>query len=196
MRSIATVLVLGLLAAAPAHASFLEVTFTGTVTSNQGNSFTAGQTINGSFGYETSNGTIANFQVAGVSAQPPFNTIVQVAPAVLNPFSAIYEAQTSPVQQGGNQNQTFNLDLEALNTFPTMDPAAILTLPNLLSVLDLNSADIAYSNFGFYTATAAGTNVSAVSAALTGLAVGVPEPASLLLLAVPLVGSALLRRRA
>ena len=195
MRNISTFVLLSLLAAAPARAALLDASFSGTVNTQQGTSFAPGDAISAAFEFDTVRHTFNAFTIGGVSIQAPFDSTVSTSPG-LNPFSALFTAQASPVQLGSPLNQTFTLDLEAATTFPTDNPVALLVDPNLLSELDPS-----LTHFGFYIANPDGTNIRSVDASLS-LAPGsfsvtttVPEPASFALLLAPALGFVALRRR-
>jgi hypothetical protein len=180
--------------AAPADAAIYNTTFSGTVTATQGTTYATGNAVTGSFTYDSGTNTFLNFTIGNQSAVQPFTSSVSVAPGgVIGPYSAFFTAQYSPVQQTGSQNETFTLDLEALDKFSQSTALGILTDPTLASQLDPT-----LSQFTFYLADANGTNIRSLTASLSTVNTAntaVPEPASLLLLAAPMLGFAVARRR-
>lgn len=191
LRVLAPVLLLA--AAVPARAAILDVTFSGAVSAEQNTSFAIGQTISGEFRYQTESGQYLSFTIGGTSISAPFTSSAKIA---TDQYTALYQAQLSPVTAGGSVNSTYTLDLEAISTFPvtgnsTADAVALLTNAGQLATnLDPSS------QFGFYNATASGTNVTSVTASLSTLSVAVPEPATLALVLGSVAGLGLLRRRA
>ena len=190
LRFLAPVLLIS--AALPARAAILDVTFSGPVTTEQNAAFTVGQTISGEFLYRTDTNQYLSFTIGGTSIQPPYTSSANLA---VDEYTALYQAQSSPVATGGSTNSTYTLDLEAIGVFPvtgnsTADAVSLLTNTSQLATnLDPSS------DFGFYNATASGTNVTSVTAALTTLKVAVPEPATLALIMTSIAGLGFLRRR-
>jgi hypothetical protein len=192
MRKIISLLVPGLLLgalAAPADAAIYSTSFSGTVTQQTGTALSVGGAISGAFVYSSDQGRFLSFTVDGASATPPYASVVSTTPGA-NPFTALFEAQNSAVQQGGT-NQTFSLDLEALTSFKNATALAILADPTLKSQLDPS-----LSQFSYFIGNADGTGIRSVTAALTvsSLNTAVPEPVSLALLAAPVFGVVLRRR--
>ena len=181
-------------AAAPARAALIELSFAGTVSTQQGTSYLPGQTINGELNYDPGSNTITAFTIGAYSVQPQYASSAYIS---IDQYSAIYMAQTSPVAQGTSTNQTFALDLEAITTFPytgnpTSDAVALLTNRSQIPA----NLDPAASNFSFYIANADGTNIQSLNATLLPNSVELPEPASLpILLTGLLVSLGVLRRR-
>lgn len=183
-------------AAAPARAANLDVKFTGTVQSQSGSAVSVGSRISGEFVYQTESSRYGFFTIAGLSVSPGFVSTAQFS---LDLYSALYQAQISAVQQGGNVNQSFVLDLEGLNPWSSASAVTLLTDPaQIASNTDLasNPNSFSPSTFGYYIADASGNNVNRVSATLETLSVAVPEPATLTLLGTGLVALFVRRRRA
>ena len=196
MRQILSLLAPGLLLAAlaaPADAAIYSTSFSGTVTQQTGTTNSVGSTVNGAFVYSSDAGGFVSFTIDGVSATPPYTSIVSATPGV-NPYSVLFEAQTSAVQQGGTTNRNFALDLEGPfpGGFSSSTALGILTSPTLKSQLDPT-----LSQFSYLIANANGTAIQSLTAALTisSLNTAVPEPVSLALLAAPVLGVVLRRRR-
>ena len=199
MKYTLSVLAIAALAAAvPAHATVYDVNFTGTVYQTTGATGQAiGDTVMGHFDLDSTSGNFLDFTVAGQSVPSGFQSFASIGPAETD---AIYTAQVSPVAAGTPTNSTFSLDLSALSNWPSSDSAfTLLTDANQLATnLDTvtNPASAFPSTFNYYTANSDGTNVVALDADLTSLAVTAsPEPASFALLGSSLLGLGLFFRR-
>lgn len=199
MRTILGLLAAGLLAAAPAHAAIYSSTFSGAVTQQTGAGLTVGSTVTGSFAYSSDASRFLNFTINGISAAQPFlSTVTTVPVAVSNPFEAIYTASTSIPQGNGTTNSAFTLDLLANTSFASANALTILTTPTLGSQIETlaNSFDGNFSDFTYSTGSAtAVTRSFTVALNPTTLVTQVPEPATLALLAAPMLGLILRRRR-
>ncbi len=179
--------------AAPAHATIYAANFTGSVSTSINTSLAIGNTVSGSFVYDSASAAYTSFKVDGFSATAPFTSYATVSPGgTSNPVSAFFSAAQSVVQGTGTVNRTFTLDLEALNNFNGPSALAILSTPGLFAQLDTVSFP---SNFSYVTSPGNGTPTTNLTATLTSLSTTVPEPASMALLAVPMLGMALRRRR-
>lgn len=191
---------MALTAAAPAGAAVIDARFTGAVASQTGTALAIGSAITGEFLYDTAAGAYLSFTVDGASVPTGFASSASLTPDRLQ---ATYQAQISPVSQGGTVNNTFAVTLEGLAPFPTGDAVALLTSAQLAANLDTaGSPNSAFpSTFGYYMSNADGTSIRQVSANLasinvtsTGAPTGVPEPASLALVAAALLGVGMGRR--
>ncbi|HTA47727.1 MAG TPA: hypothetical protein VK789_35055 [Bryobacteraceae bacterium] len=166
--------------AAPSHAAAIyTVNFTGTVYQTQGaTGVSVGNTVRGHFNLDGSTGNFLDFTIAGQSAAPGFLSSVSIGPAL---YDAIYSAQVSPVALGTPGNNSFFVDLSSLATWPSTDTAYTLLsdtsqLPTNLDTAN-NPLSMFPSTFGYYTASANGTDVVALSANLTSVRVeATPEP--------------------
>jgi hypothetical protein len=182
---------LAAVAAAPAQAGPIYiVNFTGIVAQTQGaTGQTVGSTVTGHFDLDSATGNFLDFMIAGKSVAAGYTSSASIVPALTD---AIYTAQVSPVLALGIPNSTFSLDLSSLTSWPSTDTAyTLLTdksqLPANLDTIT-NPLSAFPSTFDYYTANANGTNVVALSANLTSItAIATPEPASLTLVAVPLL---------
>lgn len=175
----------------PAHATLIDAKFSGTVGSQTNTSFMVGAAIVGEFVYDTVVAKYLSFTIGGQSVAPGYTSSASITPDL---YSAIYQAQVSPVQQGGAINSTFTVDLEGLNPWPFNNAVALLLNAGQLA----SNLDTGLSSFGFYTANANGTGVRSVSALLTGIQVSasaVPEPSSAALLLIGFTAIGLRRFR-
>lgn len=173
-----------------AHAALLDVTFSGLVQSQNGSSFSVNMPITGEFVFDTVSASYLSFSVGGQSVATGYNSSAGITPDF---YSALYEAQVSPVAQGSISNSSFSVDLEGLNKWSSSDPAALLIDTSQLSA----NLDTGNSSFGFYTANSDGTAIQSATASLTTIQVTpVPEPTSvaLMLVGVAAVGLRRVRR--
>jgi hypothetical protein len=182
-----------------AQAAVLDVKFSGTVQSHIGTSFADNAPISGEFFLNSSTGKYLSFNIGGYSVAPGFESKADISP---DQYSALYTAQVSPVTQGGI-NSTFSLDLEGVNKWTSFnDAVGLLTdtsqIPSNLNIKPNNTPyDSTFSNFGFYTGNADGTNIKQLTASLNSIAVStVPEPENFELMMVGwlVIGIRLARR--
>ncbi len=196
MTKLSTLLLVGLVvtaAALPAKAAIYSTSFTGNVTNSTNTTNAVGSTITGSFTYSSDTSQYLNFSIDGFSATQPFISVATtITGGAINPISAFYAANQSVTQGTGTTNRTFTLDLEALTNFGTNNALALLTTPNLFSLLDTTTIG---SDFSYVNSSATGTGTTNLVATLTSLSTTVPEPASLALLAAPVLGMVFRRRR-
>ena len=176
----------GAAAAMPAAATVIDAKFSGTVASQTSTSFAVGAAISGEFLYDTAAAQYLSFVIGGQSVASGFASTAAVTP---DRYSAIYQAQLSPVPLPGTRNDTFTVDLEGQNPWPSNDAVALLTNGSQLA----SNLDTTLSSFGFYDAAANGTDVHSLNATLSTVQIAaVPEPSTAVLL---LLGVAAVARR-
>ena len=199
MRTLLGLLAAGVLTAAPAHAAIYSSAFSGAVTQQTGAGLTVGTTVTGSFAYSSDASRFLNFTINGISAAQPLVSTVTISPTgISNPYEVIYTASTSIPQGSGTTNSAFTLDLLAYTNFASSNALTILNTPNLGSQLETqaNSFDGNFSDFTYYTGSATAVTKSfTVALNPNSLVTQVPEPATLALLAAPMLGMILRRRR-
>ena len=178
--------------ARPAAAEVIDAKFLGQVATQTNTSFAVGSAIDGEFVYDTATSRYLSFVVGGQSVAPGFLSSATITPDL---YSAIYQAQLSPVPLPGSRNSTFTVDLEGQHPWPSNNALALLTDASQLAT----NLDRSLSNFGYYNANGDGTDVHSLSATLSALQVSaVPEPGTAALMLVGLAAAArrLGRRRA
>jgi hypothetical protein len=184
-------------AASPAHATIIDATFNGTVASQSGTTATVGQAITGEFIYDTLLSAYTKFTVGSASISAGYASRATLTP---DRFSALFQAQISPVSQGGTVNRTFTVDLEGLSPWTAANAVAVLTSAQFATNLDTagNPASTFPSTFGYNLSNSDGSGTQRVTANLAAIRVAttnVPEPASLGLVAAALLGLRFGRRR-
>lgn len=168
----------------PVAADVIDAKFSGLVAAQANTSFATGSAINGEFVYDTATSRYLSFVIGGQSVAPGFLSTATLTPDL---YSAIYQAQLSPVPLPGTRNSTFTVDLEGQNPWPSNNALALLTNTSLLA----NNLDRSLSNFGYYNANADGTDVHSVNATLSAFQVSaVPEPGTAVLMLVSLAAIA------
>lgn len=171
-----------------ANASVIDARFNGTVTTQTNTTFAVGGVIAGEFFYDTALQRFLSFTIGGRSVAPGYTSSASMTP---DRFSAIYQAQVSPVSGGAN-NSTFAVDLEGINPWSTGNAITLLLNAAQLAT----NLDTTFSTFGFFTGNADGTNVSSLTASLAAIRVtAVPEPGSVGLVLIGLVAIGLRRTR-
>lgn len=156
------------------NAAAIDAKFTGQVVSQTGTSFAVGSTISGEFVFDTVSNSFTMFQIGGQSSAPGYVSKADITP---DQYTALYQAQISPVELGETLNSTFAVDLEGLAKWPGTNAIDLLTNAALMPNLDFPA-----SSFGFFIANADGTGQHSVNASLGSfLITAVPEPTTVLL---------------
>lgn len=174
--------------ATSAHAAVITARFSGVVQSQVDSGYAAGDAVSGSFSWDTGSAGFQSFTVGNRAIGAGYTSEATLTP---DNYSAIFQAQISPVGGGGSVNETFTLDLEGL--LPWFSPSATDAVPLLTSSTLQTNLDSASSTFSFYVADAAGTNVHRLVASLAQVS-AVPEPASGALVLVACAAGLMARR--
>jgi hypothetical protein len=168
----------------PAAADVIDAKFSGLVATQVNTSFAVGAAITGEFVYDTAASRYLSFTVGGQSVAPGYLSTATITPDL---FSAIYQAQLSPVPLPGTRNSTFAVDLEGQGPWTSNNALALLSNAGQLAT----NLDTALSNFGYYSANGDGTDVHSLSATLSAFQVSaVPEPGTTALMLIGLAATA------
>ena len=177
-----------------ADAAVINAAFSGTVSSQASTAYALGSAISGSFSYDTSLERYTGFNIGTYSL--PAGATSNVPPPLSATQSVQFSAIAASSSTGGTTNTALTVDLETNGFFNTTNllsfvqnpgPGAITTNP-----LDPNPS------FFEYASGSSGSPSAFVIADLSSFAAtvtGVPEPASLALLAAALSGLAVTRCR-
>ena len=190
MKYLAAALLATTTLAATANADVIRASFSGTVSDQQGTSYTVGAPIIGSFTYDTTAGTYSAFNIGTFSVTAPFDSFGPlIAPGV---SQAVFKAQQNPSTAAGiTTSAAFTVDLEYNSKVSTLDLSALLNAGGGAFITD--PTDPGVSTFGWQTQSANGTGVRFVDAFLTNIAA--PEPITLALLGTAGVSLLAARRR-
>jgi hypothetical protein len=180
-----------------AQAANYTISFTGDVVTTVGaTGRSIGDMVSGSITLIAPAQAIVAFTIDGITLAHGADTSATLTPSFTD---ALYESIFNPVALGGATNTTLSLDLSSLTSWPSTDTAiSLLTdsaqLANNLDTVN-NPLSAFPSTFMYYLADSSGNNVTSLTADLTGLSVTVPEPMTLSLLTVAMVGLGVARRR-
>jgi hypothetical protein len=186
--------VLAMLAAVPAKAALLDVTYDAVVSIADGTTANTGladgQVVHGEFLLDTAGNVLRFSNLAGYAAPTDGTTTAAI------PFS--YTSATFALgtyaSAGAPLNDSVTVGLFPTGVFDTTDPAALLQETNLNSQLDFTGSPFG-SEATFLLADAASNNPTRVVAYLTDISVSVPEPATMAILATAIGALVGVRRR-
>ena len=195
MKLIATLAADGALLAVSvgARAALINANFAGTITSQTNTSYAVGGSLAGSFTYDTSASVYDSFNV-GLYFLP-----ADAASLVPAPYSSVqsvqFQALAAAGATGGTTDASLTVDLETNGSFNTTNLLAFVRSPGAITT-DPADPNPSFISYFAQDANGVSTSVTANLGSFSATVSAVPEPASLALLMLPVLGLAFLRRAA